>query len=43
MGIERSTFLLDPSGDVRARWTKVKVEGHAEAVLATLRELKSGH
>jgi peroxiredoxin Q/BCP len=41
MGIERTTFLLDPRGEVRARWEKVKVDGHAEAVLSTLRELAS--
>lgn len=33
MGIERSTFLIDASGVVRAVWRKVKVAGHAEAVL----------
>lgn len=36
MGIERSTFLIDPAGIVRAVWRKVKVEGHAEAVLEAL-------
>lgn len=41
MGIVRSTFLIDPKGHVRAQWSKVKVEGHAEAVLATLKELKA--
>ena len=33
-GIERSTFLIDSDGVVRAAWRKVKVAGHAEAVLA---------
>ena len=33
MGIDRSTFLIDGSGVVRAIWRKVKVSGHAEAVL----------
>ena len=37
-GIERSTFLIDPEGTVRAVWRKVKVDGHADAVLQTLRE-----
>lgn len=37
-GIERSTFLIDPEGTVRAAWRKVKVDGHAEEVLATLRD-----
>jgi peroxiredoxin Q/BCP len=36
IGIERSTFLIDPQGAIAAHWRKVKVPGHAEAVLATL-------
>ena len=40
-GIVRSTFLIDPAGVVRWIWPSVKVEGHAEDVLATLRRLKS--
>lgn len=36
-GIERSTFLIDPCGSIRQLWRKVKVPGHAEAVLAALR------
>ena len=39
MGIERSTFLIDPKGKLAAEWRKVKVKGHVEAVLATLKEL----
>ena len=39
MGIERSTFLIDPAGQVRARWLKVRVDGHAQAVLETLQSL----
>jgi peroxiredoxin Q/BCP len=33
LGIERSTFLIDEKGVVRAIWRKVKVKGHAEEVL----------
>jgi peroxiredoxin Q/BCP len=33
MGVERSTFLLDSKGVLQAEWRKVKVPGHAEAVL----------
>ena len=33
MGIERSTFLIDEDGKLRAEWRKVKVKEHAEAVL----------
>ncbi|MDL2210696.1 peroxiredoxin [Desulfovibrio sp. OttesenSCG-928-O18] len=40
MGIVRSTYIVDPTGKVRASWTKVKVDGHAEAVLAKLHELQ---
>lgn len=39
MGIERSTFLIGPDGRVRKLWRKVKVAGHAEAVLAAVTEL----
>ncbi len=34
MGIERSTFLIDPDGRITKIWRKVKVPGHAEDVLA---------
>ena len=37
MGIERATFLIDSNGMVQATWRKVKVKGHAQAVLDTLR------
>jgi thioredoxin-dependent peroxiredoxin len=37
MGIERTTFLIDGSGVVQEVWRKVKVPGHAEAVLAAVR------
>jgi peroxiredoxin Q/BCP len=39
MGIERSTFLVDGSGTVRQVWPKVKVDGHAEEVLAAVQAL----
>jgi peroxiredoxin Q/BCP len=38
MGMERSTFLISPDGRVVAEWRKVKVPGHAEAVLTAARE-----
>lgn len=34
MGVERTTFLIDADGKIAAVWNKVKVPGHAEAVLA---------
>jgi peroxiredoxin Q/BCP len=39
MGIERSTFLIDAKGVLREQWRKVKVNGHAEAVLAAVKAL----
>ncbi len=39
MGIERSTFLIDGKGRVAKVWRKVKVPGHAEAVLEAVRTL----
>jgi peroxiredoxin Q/BCP len=36
MGIERATFLIGPDGIIRQVWRKVKVAGHAAAVLAAL-------
>ena len=35
-GIERSTFLIDAQGVLRQAWRKVKVDGHAQAVLDAL-------
>jgi peroxiredoxin Q/BCP len=37
MGMERSTFLIGPGGEVIREWRKVKVPGHAEEVLAAVR------
>ena len=36
MGIARTTYLIGPDGKVMQRWDNVKVEGHAEAVAASL-------
>src|SRR5215210_609964 len=33
MGMERATYLIGPDGRVDKAWRKVKVPGHAEAVL----------
>lgn len=35
-GITRSTFLIDQSGTIVKVWPKVKVDGHAQDVLASL-------
>lgn len=39
MGIERATFLIDGEGIIRHVWHKVKVKGHAEAVLEAVKGL----
>ena len=40
MGVERTTFLIDADGRIAAIWRKVKVAGHAEAVLNSARALR---
>jgi len=40
MGIQRATFLIDAKGKIAAVWPKVKVDGHVDAVIAALQELK---
>ncbi len=40
MGIIRSTFLVDEKGVIAKMFPKVKVDGHAEEVLAALREMR---
>jgi peroxiredoxin Q/BCP len=42
MGIERSTFLIGKDGRIAKSWRKVRVPGHADAVLAAARELGKG-
>ena len=39
MGIERATFLIGRDGTVARVWRNVKVDGHAEEVLAAVRAL----
>jgi peroxiredoxin Q/BCP len=39
LGVERSTFLLDGHGRLQQEWRKVKVPGHAEAVLEAAQRL----
>ena len=33
MGIVRSTFVINPNGEILKQWNKVKVDGHAQEVL----------
>jgi peroxiredoxin Q/BCP len=39
MGIARTTYLIGADGKVARRWDNVKVNGHAEAVLAAVAAL----
>jgi thioredoxin-dependent peroxiredoxin len=39
MGVERSTFLIGKDGRIAKLWRKVKVDGHAQEVLAAARAL----
>ncbi|MDP7185798.1 MAG: thioredoxin-dependent thiol peroxidase [Paracoccaceae bacterium] len=38
-GIERTTVLIDADGSIARIWPKVKVKGHVDDVLTTLRDL----
>ena len=39
MGVARTTYLIGADGKVVKRWDGVKVDGHAEEVLAAVQEL----
>jgi len=39
LGVVRSTFLIDSQGVLRREWRKVKINGHAQEVLAAARAL----
>jgi len=40
MSLERSTYVLDESGDILKEWRNVKVEGHVEEVYELVESLK---
>ncbi len=40
-GIERSTFIIDPNGEIKYIWRKVKVANHVIEVLEKLKELQT--
>src|SRR5262245_63668705 len=42
MGIARTTYLIDGSGKVVRRWDNVKVNGHADEVMAAATDLAKG-
>ncbi len=39
LGIERSTFIIDPEGVIVHEWRKVKVKGHVEKVFQKFKEI----
>ncbi|KQO80869.1 thioredoxin-dependent thiol peroxidase [Rhizobium sp. Leaf262] len=39
MGVERTTYLVAPDGKIAKIWNKVKVPGHAQAVLDAIKAL----
>jgi len=39
MGVERSTFLIDEKGVLKREWRKIRVPGHAAAVLEAAKSL----
>jgi thioredoxin-dependent peroxiredoxin len=39
LGIQRSTYLIDPAGKVARVWKRVQVDGHDAQVLKSLKEL----
>lgn len=39
MGVERTTFLINPDGTINRVWEKVRVAGHASEVLAAVKTL----
>jgi thioredoxin-dependent peroxiredoxin len=41
MGVVRSTFIINPQGDISAIWSKVKVKEHTEKVKEELVKLQS--
>ena len=41
LGIERSTFLFNPNGQLIQEWRKVKVIGHVKTVLAAVKAHQS--
>ena len=40
MGIDRSTFLISKKFEIKGFWTNVKVKGHVEEVIDTIKSIK---
>lgn len=41
MGVERSTFIINPEGYIESEWRKVRVKGHVEEVKQSLSRLRN--
>ena len=41
LGIERSTFLINPQGETHRAWRNVKIPNHAQSVLEELNALRT--
>ena len=41
-GVERSTFIINPEGNIAAGWRIVKVQGHIQEVMEKLKNLQDG-
>ncbi|NOX16264.1 MAG: thioredoxin-dependent thiol peroxidase [Epsilonproteobacteria bacterium] len=41
MGVVRSTFIINPKGNILSFWEKVRVKGHVAAVKEKLKELQA--
>jgi peroxiredoxin Q/BCP len=41
MGVERSTFLINPKGQIEKEWIKFRVKGHVEEVKKKLSEIQN--
>ena len=39
IGVDRSTFLIDKEGKILKEWRSVKVKGHVDEVLNTVKDL----
>ena len=40
MGVDRSTFIVNAKGIIRNEWRNVKVKGHVQEVLESIKDLK---
>ena len=38
-GVVRSTFLINPDGEIVYEWRKVKINGHVEKILEKIKEV----